>query len=95
MKGRTIFKGSELLYVVVFLEIDFLLHGKHVNEKWKIKKINILFDLIRSINKLAFVRNLNLYIPTVYKHIKRIIKRWPIIYKNKIKSAPAWKLSSL
>ena len=60
MKGRTIFKGSELLYVVVFLEMDFFIHGKHVNEKWKIKKINILFDLIRSINKLAIVRNLNL-----------------------------------
>jgi len=71
------FKGSELLYVVVFLEIGFLLHGRHVNEKWEIKKINILFDLIRSINKLAFVRNLNLCIPTMYKHIKRIIKRWP------------------
>ena len=72
------FKGPELLYVVVFLEMGFLLHVKHVNEKWKNeKKINILFDLIRSNNKLAFVRNLNLYIPTMYKHIKRIIKRWP------------------
>ena len=51
MKGRTIFKGSKLLYVVVFLEIDFfLLHGKYV---MKSKKINILFDLIRPINKLA------------------------------------------
>ena len=33
------FKGSELLYEVIFLEIDFILHGKHVNEKWKIKKL--------------------------------------------------------
>ena len=86
------FKGSELLYVVVFLEIDlFLLHGKHVNEKWKIKKNNILFDFIRSINKLACGKKSKLvytcHVQTYKKDNKEI---GLIIHMNKIKSTPAW-----
>ena len=60
MKGRTIFKGVRIIICSSIFRDGFFIHGKHVNEKWKIKKINILFDLIRSINKLAIVRNLNL-----------------------------------
>ena len=41
VKGTTMFKGPELLYLVIFLRGKFLLHWKHVNKKWEkiIKKI--------------------------------------------------------
>ena len=47
----------------------------------KFKKIfDVLFDLDRSINKLVFVKNLNLCIPTTYKHIKRLIERLALLF---------------
>ena len=60
------------------------------------KKINILFDLIRSINKLAYVKKSKfVYTCHVQTYKKDNKEMGLIIHINKIKSTPAWNLSGL
>ena len=44
VKRRTMFKGPELLYVVIFLEVISYHTGNIVYKKWNNKKFDVLFN---------------------------------------------------
>ena len=95
MKGEQCLKGQNYYMYKYFLEVNFCHNGKHVNKSGNCKKFDVLFDLIRSNNKLVFKKS-----KFVYTHHVQTLKednkeRGLIIHINKIKSAPAWKLPSL